>query len=490
LGILYAKKPMDEAYERLALFVPETFLKCKANGKDTYTCEPDKRDSVGHYDSSEAPVIIPVETPKFEANPALTSYKNFSKYTKAGFVYAHVGFRGIEHGIPAGLVDIKAAIRFIRKNQGKIPASTDHVIVFGVGEGGGLAALVGTTADSQLYKPYLSDIGAIEYGHDRVFGVMAWSPNTGWETANEAYEWNMGYVRPNMNENQKALSERMAREYARYINDAGFRGFDRKPLILQYSKRGIYHEGTYYEYVKSLIEDSLNEFINTSTYPLEIAADGLPSFMAEYSGVFADKVRYLRRLNEKLNWIRYDRSEGRYVIRSIDDFVRLMKPAQKPLGAFDSMTRTQMENFMFGSEEGHGYHFDKYMVKILKGNPKAGEYFNDLKKHDAFGNSVQDRLNMYSPLYFVLPSSEGYLTSKVAPYWRIRSGINQTETALTTEVNLALGVFNYPEVKRVDFKMIWGKGKIKAEENHQDSTTAFINWVDKIMAYKGSFSVE
>jgi hypothetical protein len=45
---------------------------------------------------------------------------------------------------------------------------------------------------------------------------------------------------------------------------------------------------------------------------------------------------------------------------------------------------------------------------------------------------------MYTPLYYLLQSYAGYQTSTVAKYWRIRTGISQGDTALTTEMNLAL----------------------------------------------------
>lgn len=490
LGILYVQRPADEKYERMAMFVPAEFMKCRANGPETYGCEPDDTTRVGNYTVGTAPIVISIETQEYEANPALTSYRNVSAHTKAGHIYVHVGFRGSEHGAPAGLADIKAAIRYLRHNQQQIPANTDYIFAFGTGAGGGLASLVGTTADSPLFRPYFKDIGALEYGNERIYGVMAWSPLTDFDTANEAYEWNMGATREGLSENQMKLSQKMAREYANYVNSAGFRNMYGEPLLLQYSERGIYQEGGYYHYVKGLIEDSLNDYLQTSKYPLQIDETTVPPFMKNYTGFYIDKERYLRRLNEALSWIKYDAESGRYIIRSVEDFVRLMKPAIKPIGAFDAPDRRQPENILFNSGDGKGNHFDKYMVKILKGSAFGREYATDLQKQDAMGSSVQDRLNMYTPLYFIMPSSEGYRTSKVAPFWRIRSGINQTETALTTEINLALALANYPTVSRVDFKTVWNRGFGQIEENSKDGETEFIHWVDTVMKKSHEFDLE
>ncbi len=490
LGILYVQRPEDEKYERMALFVPAEFMKCRANGPQTFGCEPNEAGKVGGYTVKTAPIVIPVETAKYEANPALTAYRNVSAHTKAGHIYVHVGFRGSEHGAPAGLVDIKAAIRYLRHNQEHIPANTDYIVMFGAEAGGGLASLVGTTADSPLFRPYFKDIGALERGNERIYGVMAWSPLTNFDAANEAYEWNMGATRSGLSDNQLKLSQKMAREYATYINNAGFRDMHGRPLILQYSERGVYQEGTYYQFVKETIEDSLNEFLQTSKYPLQIDENTVPPFMKNYTGFYIDKERYLRRLNDKLSWIKYDIDGSRYVIRSVEDFVHLMKQATKPLGAFDSPDRSRPENMLFGNGDGRGNHFDKFVAKILKDSSLGREYATDLKKQDALGSSVQDRLNMYTPLYFIMPSFDGYRTAKTAPYWRIRSGINRPDTALTTEINLALALANYPTVSKVDFKILWSQGKAMAEEHSQDGEAAFIRWVDTIMKDSHGFNLE
>ncbi len=490
LGILYVRRPADEKYERLALFVPAAFMNCRANGPETYSCEPNPAEYISGFNFNTAPMVVSVESPEYGANPALTEYKDFSSYTKEGLIYVHIGFRGSEHGAPVGLVDLKAAIRYLRHNQQQIPANTDYIYAFGTGRGGGIAALLGTTADSALFRPYFKDIGALEYGNDRILGVMVWSPITNLDAADEAYEWNMGSVRSELSENQQKLSQKMAQEYVRYVNSAGFRDGNGAPLILQYSDRGIYQEGSYYHYVKGVIEDSLNEFLQTSKYPLQIDEEQVPLHLKDYSGFFIDKEKYLHRLNERLSWIKYDAESDSYRVRSVEDFVRLLKPATEPIGAFDAIARTNPENILFGNGKGQGYHFDKYMVKILKDNALAKDYADDLKRQDGLGYSVQDRLNMYSPLYFLMPSFEGYRTSKVAPFWRIRSGISQTETALTTEINLALALMNYPGVKRVDFKAVWGKGHGVAEEGNTDGQTAFIRWVKKTMEERGDFNIK
>ena len=100
----------------------------------------------------------------------------------------------------------------------------------------------------------------------------------------------------------------------------------------------------------------------------------------------------------------------------------------------------------------------------------------DLEKKDALGNTVDYRLNMYNPMYYLSDYYDGYKTANVAKYWRIRSGINQGDTAFSTEVNLALALKNYEDTN-VDFETVWGQGHVQAERTG-DSSANFIAWVN------------
>ena len=98
-----------------------------------------------------------------------------------------------------------------------------------------------------------------------------------------------------------------------------------------------------------------------------------------------------------------------------------------------------------------------------------------MTKTDSQGNTVDVRMNMYNPMYYIEDYYAGYQTANVAQYWRIRSGINQGDTALSTEINLALALANYGV--DVDFEMVWGMGHVTAERIG-NSTDNFIAWVN------------
>ena len=151
-----------------------------------------------------------------------------------------------------------------------------------------------------------------------------------------------------------------------------------------------------------------------------------------------------------------------------------LKNATRNLGTFDDLSRSQAENTLF-NVSGNASHFDSVLYKLVKGTDYESAFKNDLNTKDDQGNTVETRLNMYTPLYYLCDYYDGYKTSTVAKYWRIRTGIEQTDTSLCTEVNLALALENYGVY--VDFTTVLGQGHTEAEERGS-STENFINWVN------------
>ena len=138
---------------------------------------------------------------------------------------------------------------------------------------------------------------------------------------------------------------------------------------------------------------------------------------------------------------------------------------------------------LFGYGDGSGAHFDATLSDILAelGSDYASAYAEDLAKTDSAGNTAETRLKMYTPLYYLLQSEEGCGSSTVAKYWRIRTGINQGDCALSTELNLALALEHYDGVESVDFETVWGQGHTMAERTGE-STSNFVEWVNACMA--------
>ena len=564
IGISYCENPADASYETLAVFVPGAYMTAADNGDGTYTCEINSAGNIGSYTADTAPIVMPVNTPGYSAMAPLTSYSSFTEYTNEGFVYVHAGCRGRDSGAPAGVTDLKAAVRYIRYTDNVLPGDAESIFTFGMSGGGAQSALMGSTGDSDLYNAYLEEIGAVMGVSDAVLGSMCWCPITNLDTSDEAYEWMMGVTRNGLSEEEQLISDKLAEAFAAYINSAGIKDEDGNVLTLSESSDGIYQSGTYYDYMKTVIEESLNNFLSDTEFPYSASASGgmmggpgggmrgghggmpfgngdrqdgekpafgdgdVPDF-GEYgrpdgegalsfgeeemsgdmtaaedeqpyeamdditrnestgglslSGTYETARDYIDALNADGEWVIYDASTNTATITSIEDFVMAFKSASKNIGAFDQLDEEQGENTLFGYGDGDGAHFDAVLAQILTdlGSSYASAYAEDLTQTDDAGNTVDVRLAMYTPLYYLLESSEGYETSTVAKYWRIRTGIAQSDCALSTEMNLALALENYSGVENVDFETVWGAGHTQAERTGS-STDNFIAWVNECMS--------
>lgn len=510
IGIQYCENPVDLEYQTLSIFIPGDYMSSKDNGDGTFTCEINKDAVVGNYNAQTAPMVIPVDTPGYSASKALTEYKDVTQYTDAGFVYVNAGCRGRDQGAPTGVTDLKAAIRYIRYNNGVIAGSMDRIFSFGMSGGGAQSALLGSTGDSEMYDSYLEAIGAVQGVSDAVTGTMAWCPITNLESADAAYEWFMGSTRTDLSSEEQKISDDLTAAFAEYINNAGIKDENGNILKLEQSEDGRYQAGSYYEYVKAIVERSINNFLTDTTFPYDSDAagksggrggpggpggnrEGMPAIedrdnitrmgasgAASISGTYETVQDYIDALNESFTWVNYDAETNTASITNLSDFAKAVKPASKGLGAFDQLDEGQGENTLFGYNDGNGAHFSSMMAEILKGTEYEAAYNEDLTTKDSEGNDAQYRLNMYSPLYFLMESNAGYNTSNVAKYWRVRTGAWQGDTSLTTEINLALALENYDGIKDVDFETVWGQKHTEAERTG-DSTDNFINWVNECL---------
>lgn len=540
VNLSYCETPADSNYETMGVYVPAEYFTATKNGDGTYTCTVNTETTSRNvkYMANTAPIVIPINTPGYAAQSAPTGYSSqVEEYCSEGFIYVYPGCRGRDAGAPAGVTDIKAAIRYTRYNENTIPGDMNSIYTFGMSGGGAQSAVVGASGDSSMYDDYLTSIGAVTGVSDAVTGAMCWCPITNLDEADEAYEWNLGITRTDLSSEDQAISDALANAYAEYINQANIKNEKGEILSLEASEEGIYQAGSYYDYLLGVVETSLNNFLSDTTFPYDSSSnqsglggrpDGatggtMPEGMPNESGAIGDGFKgpdsekskddtetdftqiddidrsgsstaavsisgtyetaqaYIDALNAPYKWVEYDEITNTATITSMEDFVKAMKVASKSLGAFDQLDAGQGENTLFGYGDGEGAHFDATLAQIIKNTSYESEYGEafeeDLSKTDSEGHDVAYRVNMYTPLYYLMDSYDGYQTSNVAKFWRIRTGIDQGDTSLSTEVNLALAAENYSEDTEVDFATVWGLGHTMAERTG-DSTTNFIEWVN------------
>lgn len=496
IGVAYCAEPDTTAYETMGIYVPGAYMTGTENGDGTWTCTVDPNGTMGDYTAATAPIFIPVNTPGYSAQSAPTSYQysSASSYVSAGIIYVNAGCRGrsngdtYDGGAPWGVTDLKAAIRYLRYNAEFLPGSTDYIFAGGHSGGGAQTAVLGASGDSELYFPYLESIGAcMTYDDgtpisDAIFGAMCWCPITSLDHADEAYEWNMGQYMDTKTRAAdtwtSALSLDLAAAYAEYINALGLVDADGNALTLEESEEGVYASGSYYDYLLSEIDRSLNNYISDN---------GL------------DGAEYVASLNGDYEWVTWDGTTAH--VASVDDFANNIKSASKSVCAFDDLNRSQAENYVFGDGDTDALHFNSTVAAILEQNAETyaayadfdaayvEEYKEYLASVDAIGSDSLTRQDMYNPMYYISEYYDGYGTSNVAPNWRVHSGITQGDTSLCVEMNLALALEAYG-VDSLGFEMVWKQGHTQAERTGS-STANLIAWIAEcVAADSGAASTE
>jgi len=457
VGAVYCSTPASATYEHMGIFVPGAYMNATSNGNGTYTCTINPTATVNGYTALSAPIVLPVNTPAYSAMAAPSGYSStVATFTNSGFIYLWPGCRGKTHGAPLGLVDLKAAIRYFRylqAVQNAVPGDNNRIFSFGMSGGGAQSAILGTSGNSNLYNAYLTSIGAKSGYTDNIFGSMCWCPVTSLELGDGAHEWNMGLTRSGLSNSDISISKGLASEFATYINSVGFKSTSTgNTLTLSSTANGYFQNGTYYTYVIGIINDAILRY--NSYHSTSISLYSTTDTSALYS------------------------------------FSSQYKVATKGLGAYDNyITKGTPENQVFGIS-GTAGHFDQYLAALI--NTYAPSYYPSFLSNlastniDSEGRTVQQRLMMYSPLYYLINNTTYYSgggsgSSTVAPYWRIRSGIKQSDAPLNTEINLALALKNYNGVMDVDFETIWGVGHVQAEDTGSANSN-FIQWVQKCVA--------
>ena len=254
------------------------------------------------------------------------------------------------------------------------------------------------------------------------------------------------------------------------------------------------NSGTYYDYLKSLIEESLNNFLLDTTFPYtpdERPGPGPgPGPFPISSTTYNNVTEYIDSLNSDYKWVNYDESSNTATITNVGDFIKHCKNARKSVGAFDDLQRKQAENYVFGiSGQEPNKHFDNIMSNLLNENNDTysdqsdynkeypTEYKSDLDDIDSLNIDIQTRVNMYNPMYYLIDYYGGYQKSDVADYFRINVGIKQSDTSNAVEMNLYLALKNYG--KDAQLTSVWDKEHVEAERKG-DSKTNFISWILEI----------
>ena len=445
LGLTYCLSPATDTYESLAVFVPGAYFSAEKNG-DTYTCTVNDKVVVGAFTAATAPVLMPINTGSLAAQSSPTSYAfdGLGPYMDAGCVYVYAGFRGRSAGydtasgsdelFPGGspwpVVDLKAAVRYLRYNASRLPCDASRVFVFGFGGGGGASAVLGASGDSELFEPYLTSIGAITHDaegaavSDAIAGSASWCPVTSFDTADAAYEWCQGQYATDGTRAEgswtRLLSQDLAAAYGAWVNEMDLRDEDDAQLTLDETETGVYAQGSYADALLDCVNEAATTFVQGTAFPYaytpqrledptfpgdpnlaatreadvasstpasEAPADGtgeapatgdataqedasktLAGVAQVQSTIYDSAQSYFAALNADSWWINYNHRSMSVTVSSLRDFVTRMRPAAQPASPFDLPDRSSRVNQLFGIGEESTLHFDAIAAGLIDAN--------------------------------------------------------------------------------------------------------------------------
>lgn len=418
-GIVYVKNPIDAEYEVMNIYVPEQYYQ---NG------------SIDGFTAETAPIFFPNQIggymPAKPAKPELKSphgsmAENVVQSPNAaavalskGYVVASAGARGRTSAngkAPAAIVDLKAAVRYLKANDKVMLGNAEKIISNGTSAGGALSSLLGASGNHPDYEAHLKALGAAN-ARDDIFAVSAYCPVTDLEHADMAYEWQFNGVNDykkmsvtmldynvkrelvpgTLTEAQKNLSDRLKPMYPAYINSLNLK--DAKGRALTLDQHG---NGSFKDFVTVFLAQSAQKQLDAGK---EVEADWLTVSNGKVTAV---------------DFVQYAKTAGR----------------QKTPPAFDGVDLSTGENQLFGNADTDKQHFTAFAMtnSTVKGATMAAA--KDIK--------------MMNPLNYV-----GDANAKMPKNWRIRVGTNDRDTSLAVSAVLAAKLQN--NGAKIDYALPWG----------------------------------
>lgn len=441
-NIVYVANPVDSDYQAMNIYVPEQyFLGGTINGYTADTAPIFMPNAVGGYMPAK-PMTVGVGKDNQPNSLGVALSK--------GYVVASAGARGrtlkdddgkFYGKAPAGIVDLKAAVRYLKANDKPMAGRADRIIVNGTSAGGAMAVLLGASADHKDYEDELNKIGALA-GSDAVFAVSGYAPITNLDKADMAYEWQFNgiddykkmsitmldyhikreLIDSQLSDKEKALSAQLKSDFPNYINALKLKGYNGQLLSLNADGNGSFKDEVIY-YLNKSLNTAHKKGIDLSSY----------AFVAQ------------------------SKSIEPYYIANYQDYLINYLGRGKGVPAFDGVALDRGENGLFGNETQDNRHFTPFA------------YQNSNANNPQLADEIT--VKQMNPMSYL---NDG--NAKVAQHWRIRHGAKDNDTSLAVPVILATALQN--QGKSVDFALVWEKG----HAGDYDLDELF-DWADKKVAW-------
>lgn len=451
-GIPYVRNAEDPAYQKLNIYVP--------------------LDMKGRADS-DVPVLMRNNVGGYMASPpgTPTVADATGRALAEGYVLCIPGARGNGSKVtvggktvctgtaPAGLLDLKAAVRYLRYNDDLIPGNSERIFTDGTSAGGAMSSLQGATGDAPEYEEALRKMGAAD-ASDAVFASICYCPITDLNHADMEYEWLYGCTNTgvrHLDAAQIAVSDELAAMCPAYIDSLGLKDSAGNPVT----------SANYMDYLKTFIMASAQKALEEGceipdsigiiryakprpTFAQNLGAGPVNGGMPGGAG----GARPARR-PEYTDYV-IDVDWDKYLSYVATQQALKTPPAFDAYGVLgDSATP---ENQVFGDAAGTPSNFTDFSLRRRTGDPDA-----------VLGRDLETRVLMMNPMNFIRPGQSG-----IARHWYIRHGAKDRDTSFLVPVNLATRLMN--DGYDVDFALPWNRPH-SGDYNLDD----LFGWIETVM---------
>ncbi|TCT14437.1 alpha/beta hydrolase family protein [Bibersteinia trehalosi] len=404
--IVYVKNPIEAEYQTLNFYVPEAYF---------------KGEEINGYTAETAPIFLPNAVGGYMPALAATADQGgmrgrastILQALKQGYVVASVGARGRTLGregnytgkAPAVILDLKAAVRYLRANDALMAGDANKIISNGTSAGGAMSALLAASGDHSDYADLLKTLGAAE-ASDAIFAASVYCPITDLEHADMAYEWQFNklhdYERKDMsrmdaqayndrtiaqpmlsgtlNAQEITISDRLKAAYPAYLNSLNLQDSHGKPLTLDDEGNGSFKD-----------------------------------FIVERLIASANKAISEGQDLSQLGWLKIE--NGKVIGLDFEGFVAQKKRMKSP-PAFDALDLSSGENNFFGDQTTNNKHFTPFglahsQVKGAMADPQTVKLVNAMNYTDNHHAAQHWRIRVGSADYDTSHAISAALTAKL-----------------------------------------------------------------------------
>ncbi|WP_062386447.1 subtype B tannase [Demequina iriomotensis] len=372
-----------------------------------------------------------------------TSTSNIGAALGAGYVVINVGTRSREvigadgswpGKSPAPVVDAKAAVRYLRLNDAAMPGSAERIVVNGTSGGGGLSAILGASGNNADYLPYLEEIGAAGIDRkgrstlrDDVLAIIAYCPITDLGHADIAYEWLYSILDTREVTGQNPFpetTEELAAQFAAYEKSLKLRDPDGSRLTA----------GTMLDALRDEVVRSADAFMQ---------AGGV---IEGYDWIVVDNDSDTVTSVDLAAYLAYVATQT--TLKPAPSFDQSGTPAPGSLGG-----PGQGESSLFGSADAAYSNFTAYSWdhnQVLgdgSGLDDTGLTWAQLLRKRS--TVVDEQVSLLDPMEYIGTGAD------TAPYWYVRHGALDRDTAFTVSINLDRALEADRSVRDVDYRLAW-----------------------------------